>query len=415
MNKIKLGIIGLGQRGDGLLNEILQMDDVEVCALCDLYDDRTQKAFDRIKEKHGNTPVQTQNFRDILNSPEVDAVLISAAWEAHADLAAEAMRAGKWTALEVGGAYDINDCFKLVDTYEQTKTPFMFLENCCYGRRELMCLNMVKNGVFGEVVHCDGAYCHDLREEVSSGAEIRHYRLQNYIHRNCENYPTHELGPIAKLLNINNGNRMLSLVSFASKSAGLHEYVLKKRGAEDSLANVSFKQGDVITTIIKCAGGETITLSLNTTLPHPYSRNFNVHGTKAYFCENNDSFFFDGEEHEKDADDWRKNWGNFTSYSEKYEHPLWKEYQADGVHAGHGGMDWLTLRAFFESFFEKKLPPINVYDAASWMAITALSEQSIALGGAPVPIPDFTRGKWIRGISYPQVEKYRLDIIPDIK
>ena len=127
MNKIKLGIIGLGQRGDGLLNEILQMDDVEVCALCDLYDDRIQKAFDRIKEKHGNTPVQTQNFRDILNSPEVDAVLISAAWEAHADLAAEAMRAGKWTALEVGGAYDINDCFKLVDTYEQTKTPFMFL------------------------------------------------------------------------------------------------------------------------------------------------------------------------------------------------------------------------------------------------------------------------------------------------
>ncbi len=415
MNKIKLGIIGLGQRGDGLLNEILQMDDVEVCALCDLYDDRIQKAFDRIKEKHGNTPVQTQNFRDILNSPEVDAVLISAAWEAHADLAAEAMRAGKWTALEVGGAYDINDCFKLVDTYEQTKTPFMFLENCCYGRRELMCLNMVKKGVFGEVVHCDGAYCHDLREEVSSGVEIRHYRLRNYIHRNCDNYPTHELGPIAKLLNINNGNRMLSLVSFASKSAGLHEYVEQKRGKDDSLAKVRFKQGDVITTIIKCAGGETITLSLNTTLPHPYSRNFNVHGTKAYYCENNNSFYIDGEEYEGGEDDWDKNWGNFNRYSEKYEHPLWKEYRANGVHAGHGGMDWLTLRAFFESFFEKKLPPINVYDAASWMAITALSEQSIALGGAPVPIPDFTRGKWVCGISYPQVEKYRLDIIPDIK
>lgn len=412
MDKIKLGIIGLGQRGSGLLNEITQMDDIEIYAVCDSYKDRTEDAFKVIKEKCGNEPVMTQDYRDILKMPEIKAVLISAAWEAHADLAIASMRAGKWTALEVGGAYDISDCHKLVDTYEETKTPFMFLENCCYGRRELMCLNMAKSGVFGEIVHCDGAYMHDLREEVSSGAERRHYRLQNYIHRNCENYPTHELGPIAKLLNINNGNRMLSLASFASKSAGLHDYVLDKHGSDDSLAAVDFRQGDVITTIIKCAGGETILLSLNTTLPHPYSRNFNVHGTHAYYAENNDSIFFNGDEGEGD---WKPNWGNADKLSEQYDHPLWKEYLNDGVHSGHGGMDWLVLRAFFESVKENKLPPINVYDAAAWMSISALSEQSIALGGAPVPIPDFTRGKWIRGISYPQVEKYRLDAIPEIE
>ncbi len=412
MDKIKLGIIGLGQRGSGLLNEITQMDDIEIYAVCDSYKDRTEDAFKVIKEKCGNEPVMTQDYRDILKMPEIKAVLISAAWEAHADLAIASMRAGKWTALEVGGAYDISDCHKLVDTYEETKTPFMFLENCCYGRRELMCLNMAKSGVFGEIVHCDGAYMHDLREEVSSGAERRHYRLQNYIHRNCENYPTHELGPIAKLLNINNGNRMLSLASFASKSAGLHDYVLDKCGSDDSLAAVDFRQGDVITTIIKCAGGETILLSLNTTLPHPYSRNFNVHGTHAYYAENNDSIFFNGDEGEGD---WKPNWGNADKLSEQYDHPLWKEYLNDGVHSGHGGMDWLVLRAFFESVKENKLPPINVYDAAAWMSISALSEQSIALGGAPVPIPDFTRGKWIRGISYPQVEKYRLDAIPEIE
>ena len=412
MDKIKLGIIGLGQRGSGLLNEITQMDDIEIYAVCDSYKDRTEDAFKVIKEKCGNEPIMTQDYRDILKLPEIKAVLISAAWEAHADLAIASMRAGKWTALEVGGAYDISDCHKLVDAYEETKTPFMFLENCCYGRRELMCLNMAKSGVFGEIVHCDGAYMHDLREEVSSGAEIRHYRLQNYIHRNCENYPTHELGPIAKLLNINNGNRMLSLASFASKSAGLHDYVLGKRGSDDSLAAVDFKQGDVITTIIKCAGGETILLSLNTTLPHPYSRNFNVHGTHAYYAENNDSIFFNGDEGEGD---WKPNWGNADKLSEQYDHPLWKEYLNDGVHSGHGGMDWLVLRAFFESVKENKLPPINVYDAAAWMSISALSEQSIALGGAPVPIPDFTRGKWIRGISYPQVEKYRLDVVPEIE
>ena len=412
MDKKKLGIIGLGQRGSGLLNEITQMDDIEIYAVCDSYKDRTEDAFKVIKEKCGNEPVMTQDYRDILKMPEIKAVLISAAWEAHADLAIASMRAGKWTALEVGGAYDISDCHKLVDTYEETKTPFMFLENCCYGRRELMCLKMAKSGVFGEIVHCDGAYMHDLREEVSSGAERRHYRLQNYIHRNCENYPTHELGPIAKLLNINNGNRMLSLASFASKSAGLHDYVLDKLGSDDSLAAVDFRQGDVITTIIKCAGGETILLSLNTTLPHPYSRNFNVHGTHAYYAENNDSIFFNGDEGEGD---WKPNWGNADKLSEQYDHPLWKEYLNDGVHSGHGGMDWLVLRAFFESVKENKLPPINVYDAAAWMSISALSEQSIALGGAPVPIPDFTRGKWIRGISYPQVEKYRLDAIPEIE
>ena len=166
MDKIKLGIIGLGQRGSGLLNEITQMDDIEIYAVCDSYKDRTEDAFKVIKEKCGNEPIMTQDYRDILKLPEIKAVLISAAWEAHADLAIASMRAGKWTALEVGGAYDISDCHKLVDAYEETKTPFMFLENCCYGRRELMCLNMAKTGVFGEIVHWDGAYMHDLREET---------------------------------------------------------------------------------------------------------------------------------------------------------------------------------------------------------------------------------------------------------
>lgn len=412
MDKIKLGVIGLGQRGSMLLDEIVKIADVEVCTVCDLYTDRVEDAFNKVKEKCGNEPVKLQDYHDVLKMPDVKAVLISAAWEAHADIAVDSMRAKKWTALEVGGAYDISDCQKLVDTYEETKTPFMFLENCCYGRREMMCLNMAKTGVFGEIVHCDGAYMHDLRKEVSSGAEIRHYRLQNYIHRNCENYPTHELGPIAKILNINNGNRMLSLVSVGSKSAGLHSYITDKRGSDDALAKVDFKQSDVVTTIIKCAGGETITLSLNTTLPHAYSRNFNVHGTNAYYAENNDSVFFNGDDGEEN---WKPNWGNAEKYCKKYEHPLWKKYLAEGVHSGHDGMDWLLLNAFFESIRQNKIPPIDVYDAAAWMSISALSEQSIALGGAPVPIPDFTRGKWIRGISHPQAENYRLDAIPDIE
>ena len=321
--------------------------------------------------------------------------------------------AGKYTGLEVGGAYSIEDCWKLVRTYEETGTPCMMMENCCYGQKEMMCLNMAKKGLLGELVHCSGAYCHDLREEISFGEENRHYRLRNYMVRNCENYPTHELGPIAKLLNINRGNRMLTATSVASKSVGLHEYIERKKGADSPLAKVNFAQGDVVSTIIRCAGGETITLSLDTTLPRPYSRGLTVHGTKGYFEEASNSLFLDSDaaEYEGGEFDWTNNWNNAEIRYAKYNHPLWKWYQEEGVRGGHDGMDWLVFRAFFESAMEKAEPPIDVYDAAAWMSISALSEQSIAMGGMPVAIPDFTRGKWIKQQEKNQIAKYRLDTI----
>lgn len=154
---------------------------------------------------------------------------IAVSWEAHAEVAVAAMHAGKYVGLEAGGAYSIDDCCKLVRTYEETGTELMLMENCCYGRRELMALNMARKGVLGNIMHCSGAYCHDLREEITSGREIRHYRLRNYIHRNCENYPTHEIGPIAKILDINNGNRFLTLCSVSSAAMGLHEYAIQKK------------------------------------------------------------------------------------------------------------------------------------------------------------------------------------------
>ena len=138
----------------------------------------------------------------------------------------------------------------------------MFLENCCFGRRELMVLNMVEQGVLGEVVHCAGGYQHDLRDEIAFGKENRHYRLRNYLSRNCENYPTHDLGPIARILNINHGNRMLTLSSFASKSAGLHEFIMQNKSDDERLKQVHFAQGDIITTMIRCANGETIQLKI---------------------------------------------------------------------------------------------------------------------------------------------------------
>lgn len=418
MKKIKIGIIGLGQRGDVLLKSvIMQMDDVEILAVCDEYEDRACITAANVKEAKGSEPLCTTDYHAVLAVEEIEAVIISTSWETHVEIAIAAMHADKYVALEVGGAYSLDDCWRLVHTSEETGIPCMLLENCCYGQREMMCLNMVKAGVMGEIVHCEGGYHHHLCNEIISGNEIRHYRLRNYILRNCENYPTHELGPIAKLLNINRGNRMLSLTSTASKSAGLHEYAVTHCGENEAIVNQHFAQGDVVTTVIRCAGGETITLTLDTTLPRFYSRGFTIHGTKGYYEEATDSVFLecDAESYNGDEFSWKPNWNNAeTRYAEKFDHPLWKAYQKAGVKAGHGGADWLVLRAFFESVRDRLIPPIDVYDAAAWMCISTLSEDSIALGGSPVAIPDFTNGKWIKTKNEKHVENYRLDIIPNI-
>ena len=300
------------------------------------------------------------------------------------------MKAGIPTGLEVGGAYDIEECFELVKTYEETKTPFMFLENCCYGRYELMVLNMVKQGLFGEIVHCEGGYQHDLREEILLGEENRHYRLNNYINRNCENYPTHELGPIAKVLDINKSNRMLYLTSMSSKSVGLNDFAkLHPDKFQSRLADQKFEQGDIVTTNIMCSNGATISLMLDTCNARPYSRNFTVHGTRGIYREDGNYIYLDTDFGPETHWNWTPHWDNAKQYCEKYDHPIWKKFLSDGVRGGHGGMDYLVYNDFFNYVINGGDSPIDVYDAAAWMSITPLSAQSIKEGSKPIAIPDF--------------------------
>ncbi len=393
--KLNIGFIGLGGRGTGLLQDIvLPREEISVLAVCDKYEDRRENGAKMVKEKKGNEPLCTADYREVLAIEAIDAVIVATSWADHLSIVIDAMKAGKYVATEVGGAYSVDECWELVRTHEETGVPCMMLENCCYDRNELMVLNMVKQGIFGEIVHCQGGYRHDLRDEVSFGRENRHYRLVNYMNRNCENYPTHELGPIAKILNINRGNRMLTLNSIASKSAGLHQFLLDKKGTEYDLTNAEWTQGDVVTTVIKCAHGQTIVLTLDTTLPRWYSRGFHIQGTKAMFDEDTRSIFIDGE-HNKYDFDWSSQWKNVEEFREKYEHPIWKQYLSEGVTGSHGGIDWLVFSAFFDAVKKGTQTPIDVYDMAAWMCITPLSAQSIAMGGAPVAIPDFTNGRWI--------------------
>lgn len=389
MEKINVGWVGLGGRGYGLLDMVLgTMPDVNVIGVCDLYEDRTERGRKLVEEKRGVNPVAVTDYRRLLEMKEIDAIVTPSAWEAHVDVCIDSMLAGKYVATEVGGAYSIEQCWELVRTYERTRVPCMMLENCCYGKEEMTVLNMIKKGLFGELIHCEGGYQHDLRDEVALGNENRHYRLRNYMHRNAELYPTHELGPIAKYLNINRGNRMVMLTAMASKSAGLNLWINEKRGADFENADYKFAEGDVVTTCIKCAHGETIVLTHDTTLPRPYSRGNRVQGTKGVWFEDTHGVLFDGS---AEGPSWGHRYTDLNEYYDKYLHPLWRGYEAVG---GHGGMDYLVMRGFMDAVKNQTQTPIDVYDTAAWMSITPLSENSIACGSMPVAIPDFTNGKW---------------------
>lgn len=391
MKKIKLGIIGMGKRGTALIKTIAACKDADIIAVCDPYSDRVENAVAEAKKRTGKLPKGYTEYEKLLADSDVNTVFISCAWEGHSEVAIASMKAKKITAMEVGGAYTIEECWELVKTYEETKTAFMFMENCCYDIFELQSTALIRAGKLGTVVHCHGAYSHDLRDEILGGNIRRHYRLRNYINRNCENYPTHELGPIAKILNINRGNRMLSLVSIASKSEGLKAFSQSDKCPDRSLVGTTFKQGDIVNTIITCAGGETISLTLDTTLPKYYSREFTVRGTNGLVNQEAEMIAIEGE---CDTHNYWENCRNTEKYSD-YIPDVWKTITEEAKEAGHGGMDYIEFKEFFKAILEGREMPIDVYDAASWMCITALSEASISQGGLVQNIPDFTSGKWL--------------------
>ncbi|MGI6689958.1 MAG: Gfo/Idh/MocA family protein [Christensenellales bacterium] len=390
---VRVGVIGLGGRGFGQLQLLALMPDVKITAVCDLYEDRVKRSGDYLAEALSARPFETTDYREVLKREDVETVIIMTSWQTHILIAVDAMKQGIIPALEVGGASSVDECWQLVRTSEATGIPCMLLENCCYGKEEMTLLNMVRQGVFGELVHCQGGYQHDLREEIGRGDIDRHYRLANFLHRNAELYPTHELGPIAKYLNINRGNRMVSLVSMASKARGQSAW-LKENRPDDPLADMTFNQGDIVTTMIKCINGETILLIHDCTLPRPYSRGGRIQGTRGIWQEDNRGIYIDGRS-PVDPDFWTHRWESDAAYMEEYCHPLWVEYEAFGRRGGHGGMDYLVLRGYIESIQQQQPFPIDVYDTAAWMAITALSEESIAMGGMPVPVPDFTDGRYM--------------------
>ena len=407
-DKLNVGFIGVGLRGRDHLELALMRPDCYVAAICDI-DAQAIEASQKLAEKYGSKEMKVFNGGDraylkMLEMNNLDAVIISTPWLWHTEMAVASMKAGKYTGVEVSGAFSLDECWQLVNTHESTGTHLFFLENVCYRRDIMAVLNMVRNNLFGELVHMECGYQHDLRkvkfndgkqpygggvEFGEKGLSEARWRTTQSLNRNGDLYPTHGIGPVSKMLNINAGNRFLYLTTTASKAKGLHEYIVNhpQGGQSHPNAKIEWKLGDVVTSVLKTINGESIIISHDTNLPRPYSLGFRVQGTKGIWMDVNNSIYTE------ELNDKHK-WQPAKEFLEKYDHQLWKKFENDARGAGHGGMDFFLLHEFIECAKLNAPASIDVYDAASWMAITPLSEQSIATGSTPQPFPDFTRGRW---------------------
>ncbi|WP_411030142.1 Gfo/Idh/MocA family protein [Spongiimicrobium sp. 3-5] len=415
-DKLNVGMIGVGLRGTNHLKNLLLRDDVVITAICDIDDARIKLSLDAIS-KAGKTKPTTfgknnYDYRNLLELKEVDAVVIATPWLWHTKMAVDAMKAGKYTGLEVSAANTLEECWDLVNTHEQTGSHLMILENVSYRQDVLAVLNMVKQNVFGELLHFRCGYQHDLRavklndgkqpygggvEFGEKGTSEAKWRTQHSLLRNADLYPTHGLGPIAVMADINRGNRFVSLTSHASKPLGLHNYIVNhpKGGPDHANAKIKWKQGDVITTTIETAKGETIIVTHDCNLPRPYSLGFRVQGVSGI-----SEFDYHTKRIHVEGVTEGHGWEDMKDWLQKYDHPLWKKQGEYAREAGHGGIDFFVMDAFVQSAKQNIAPPMDAYDAAAWSAVTPLSELSIENNGEPQDFPDFTKGNWIKRTPY---------------
>lgn len=410
-DKIRIGFIGVGLRGRNHLSNLLQRDDVIIPAICDIDAVSLNETKKLIKEHNHPMPEfytgNEYSFMDLLARKDIDGVIIATPWIWHTRMAVAAMKAGKHAGVEVSAANTMEECWDLVNTHEETGKHCMILENVCYRRDVMAVLQMVRADLFGELIHARCGYQHDLRvvkfndgkQPYGGGVEFgekafseARWRTENSLKRNGDMYPTHGVGPIAEMLNINRGNRFVSLTSTATKARGLHDYIINHPagGPNHPNAKLIWKLGDVVTTTIKTANEETIIVTHETNLARPYSLGFRIDGLKGTteLDENSARIYIEGQSK-------NDSWEAMDGYLKKYDHPLWMKWGEQANGAGHGGMDFFVDNAFVEFIKRDDNPPIDVYDAAAWSAITPLSEVSIDNNGEPQEFPDFTRGRWM--------------------
>jgi|WetSurMetagenome_2_1015567.scaffolds.fasta_scaffold36056_3 predicted dehydrogenase len=403
MTKVRIGFVGVGGQGTSHVENFLKIPGVEVRAVCDVVEDRVKRSQD-LTVKAGQPKPEgysrgEEDFKRLCQRDDLDLIFTATPWEWHVPVCLEAMKTGKHAATEVPAAYSIGDCWKLVEASESTGKYCVMMENCNYDKIEMMILNMVKKGMFGELLHAEGGYLHDLRDVKFDMEGEGRWRRAHTMKRNGDLYPTHGLGPIAQCLDINRGNYFNTLASFSTKTRGLHLYAVDQFGKESAQANEKYVLGDVVTTVMTTKNGEVVVLTHDTSSPRPYSRNILVQGTKGLVRKYPDpKIYIEKVSAENDR------WEPVTEYLKQYNHPVWVQLDEQSKGAGHGGMDFIEDYRLINALLKGKTPDMDVYDAAVISSVCELSENSLAAGGKPVEFPDFTRGMWREPRPLPVME-----------
>ena len=387
---VRVAFVGVGGRGTGLLKRLLMLPDTTVPAICDIDESHLNRAIEIVKRTRGNTPAGFSkgpyDYRRMLERDDFDAVLVATPVEWHARMAIDSMLAGKHAGTEVPGAYTLQECWDLVKTKEKTGKRYMLFENYVYTRERMMVYKMAQAGVFGQMYYAECSYIHYIPALQFNSDGSLAWRGEMKANNFGNLYPTHSLGPISKWMGIHEGDRMVSLVSMMSKPAALHDYAVRRFGADSKAAQIKFQAGDMCVTLIKTAKGRLITVHYDCLSPRPASIFYLIQGTEGVY-DSREGIHIPGKSP-------GHRWEPADEYREKYEHEYWRTSAAKAARSGHGGGDYFVLSDFVEMVRQDREPLINVYDSAAWSSVTPLSTESIRRGSVSVEIPDFTNGKW---------------------
>jgi predicted dehydrogenase len=406
LETVRIGIIGIGMRGSDAVRRLLQIEGTKIIALCDMVPAHIREA--NVKVTAAGQPAAAEytgeeDWKKVCERDDIDLIYTCTPWYLHTPIAVYAMKHGKHAATEVPGAMTIKECWDLVDTAEATQKHCMMLENCCYDFFELATLNMARNGVFGEILHAEGAYIHDLRSlkfaPENAGGYYHRWRLEYSRNHTGNLYPTHGLGPVAQIMGINRGDRFGYLTSMSTKQVGMNLYASEKFGVNSPEAAPAYRLGDMNTTLVHTLKGRTIMIQHNTTSPRPYSRIHLISGTKGMAVKYPEQAIA----LEPAAHEFLKK-EDYDSLMKKFEHPLSKQIgeKARKV-GGHGGMDFIMDYRLIYCLRNGLPLDQDVYDAAAWSSLVELSEVSVLNKSKSIEVPDFTRGAWENAQPWPIV------------
>lgn len=393
MEKVRIGYVGVGGMGTSHVMNLLKIQGAEIVAVCDIVEERVKRAQDLVTAagfpKPAGYSAGELDWKRVCQREDIDLIYTATPWQWHVPICLESMKNGKHVATEVPAALTVEECWDLVETSEKTGRYCIMMENCNYDKAEMLILNMVKKGLFGEMMHAQCGYLHDLRgvkhDMEGEGAWRRAFSRT----MNGDLYPTHGLGPVMQCMDINRGNYFDYLVSFGTKSRGLHEYAVKTFGVDSPQAKEKYTLSDVVTTVIRTMKGETIIVTHDTSLPRPYSRDILIQGTRGIVRKYPEQkIYIEGVSKTDDQ------WEPLGNYMEQYRHPIWVELEAASKGAGHGGMDFIEDHRLINALLKGTEPDMDVYDAAVMSALVELTGKSIAKHGKPMKFPDFTRGMW---------------------